>query len=230
MRRDPLRSGYVLTCSLERLLTQKGRVRAVRFFLRAITWTTFLLAANAVLADVVIYQASYTYKSDADSIGNAPKKGSAFFLFDFANRKTGIILLDPAKKRILAANPPESDFQFATPNLLGGKTATVITADGSTDSTDPENYNNSFFYFRGENKSLKVRTQPTTQVQTAPRTLNGMALSGAKYSGGSHFVELRFLLVFQATRTVAANNADKTIDQVLDDTVAELKAKGFTGP
>ena len=56
----------------------------------------------------------------------------------------------------------------------------------------------------------------------------GTVLFTSAYSGEGSFTDLRASVLFQSKTTVQANNANKSIEQVYSDIVAELEAKGFT--
>jgi hypothetical protein len=200
----------------------------VRTLIRVTVLFTFLLFAGRVSqADVIVYSGSLAIAADAETSGVLPKKGRAFFIFDFVTQQTASIFLDPIKKRVSTTFAPEVGVValVSTPPLRGGKTATVLSRhQGGVFS--PGIFIESFDYLRGVNKSLVTRTFPNRGITTAPRLFNRrVAITGT--FGPHTFIDMRSLLTFHGPRTVAANDANKTILQVFDDLMAELRDKGY---
>jgi hypothetical protein len=67
-------------------------------------------------------------------------------------------------------------------------------------------------------------------VATFPRVFTGLALNDQAFQGAGSFTEQRIILVYQQSRTIAANDLSQTAQQAVDALVAELKAKGFILP
>jgi len=79
---------------------------------------------------------------------------------------------------------------------------------------------------RGTSTGLKVSSQQVIPF-LHPKTLSGFEYFFTDTDNATESSELRFIVAFQQKRTVAANDANQTLQQVYQTLVDELKAKGF---
>jgi hypothetical protein len=110
-----------------------------------------------------------------------------------------------------------------------GKTATVasfaLTSGGSNDS-----YNNFMIHARGTNASLPFNSGIASNLTTFPRIFRGIALQDSAFESKGSFLEGRFILSYQQTRSIAANDGNQTAEQAIAAIVEQLKLQGFVLP
>jgi hypothetical protein len=192
----------------------------------AILVSTFLFSAESS-AKVFIYKGVLRIRSAP--VGDLPRTSTTFILVDPDDNKVATIaLIRRAGTKLILAAPP-TDLRFATCDLSDGKTASVLSS-GNVVGSDNVTFQNSIVYFRGTNATLRFSSADFGNVQNFPRVLFGSSLSAASFSGEGQFVESKILAAFQSVRTVATNDANLTLQQALDDLVADLKAQGFEAP
>jgi hypothetical protein len=192
----------------------------------AILASTFLFSAESS-AKVIIYKGVLRIRSAP--VGDLPRTSTTFILVDPDDSKVATIaLIRSADTKLMLVSPP-TDVRFATCDLSDGKTASVLSS-GNVVGTSNVTFQNSIVYFRGTNATLRFSSADFGNVQTFPRLLFGSSLSAASFSGEGQFIESRIVAAFQSVRTIAANDANLTLQQAIDDLVADLKAQGFEAP
>jgi hypothetical protein len=192
----------------------------------AILTSAFLLSAESS-AKVFIYKGTLRIRSAP--VGDLPKSSTAFLLIDpDLSQAASIALIRRNNTKLTLVSAP-LDLRFATCDLADGKTASVLSSANVVGSSNVT-FQNSIEYFRGTNATLRFSSANFGNVQNFPRILFGSTLSASSFSGEGQFVEGRTLAVFQSGRTIAANDANLTLQQAIGDLVAELKAQGFEQP
>ena len=181
-------------------------------------------------ADVVIYRGTVRLRADlagADTVF-APVARLVLIL-DYDTREAGTIVISkiPGKKHYLSG--PPSTLSFATADLKGGKSATII-ATARTNPPQPETFGHVMASLRGTNTTIKVRRLPNIGRISRPRAIAGTILSASATAGVGHFTDQIISTTFQEAETLKANDAGKTIAEVITDITADLDAKGFTSP
>lgn len=183
---------------------------------------------SSARADVVIYKGTARFKTDIGSSLGAKMPISVYVLMDFdARQSTSILAFTRNKEKKYTSGGIPADQRTATAEIKGGKTVTML-ANGSASSADSNNFNYFLFSLRGVNSTLTLRRTPTLGQVNRPRVLSGSSSIVSAQNGNGHFTDGSLVLSFQSDATVKANNAGKTLTQVLDDTIAELQSKGFT--
>jgi hypothetical protein len=178
-------------------------------------------------AKVLIYKGQLRTRSGP--AGDLPKLSTAFLLIDPDQSQVSSVSLIRADGNKLLVVAPPSEVRFATCNVVDGKTASVISTANIAGSSNVT-FQNSIIYFRGMNTSLRFSSDSFGNVATFPRLFLGTTLSASSFSGEGQFVEGRLLAAYQSVRTIAANDADQTLQQAVDALVADLKALGFETP
>jgi hypothetical protein len=192
----------------------------------AILVSTFLFSAESS-AKVFIYKGTLRIRSAP--VGDLPKSSTTFLLIDPDLSQVASIALirGDGTKLMLVASPTE--IRFATCDLADGKTASVLSS-GNVVGSSNLTFQNSIEYFRGTNATLRFSSASFGNVQNFPRLLIGSTLSASSFSGEGQFVESRIVAAFQSVRTIAANDANLTLQQAVDDLVVDLNAQGFEAP
>jgi hypothetical protein len=194
--------------------------------LLAILTFTFLFGADSS-AKVFIYKGSLRIRSGP--VGDLPKSSTSFVLIDPDQSQVATITLIRRDNKKLALVADPIDVRFATCDVADGKTASLIST-GNNVGSDNVTFQNSIVYFRGTNTTLKFSSASFGGVENFPRLFFGSTLSAASFNGEGQFVEGKVLAGFISTRTIAANDANQTLQQAVDALVAELKANGFEAP
>jgi hypothetical protein len=186
--------------------------------------TALLFLAIQSHAKVLVYKG--VVRSVSDAATNFPKKLTIFEVIDPDAATIGsVIAFTLGGQKVQNASTP-SPFSIATAPLPAGRTATIVSllvTNGGTGSS----FRNTAIYRRGTNTSLKINSEPFSNTFVFPRLFVATALQAEATDGDGFFVEQKAAFVYQQARTIAANDANQTPQQVLDTIVAELKAKGF---
>ena len=197
------------------------------------TILAFLLATGLFApfthADVVIYRGVDKVSADVANAAVYGKSVNMYLIVDYDNARYNLLLFGlhfiggkHYFKQSTSAN-------FALAPLPKGQTASFIVS-GSTTNTSPTQFSNNLQFFRGTNKTLLVKKNPSPVLLNRPNMLKGTSIAASADPISNGFIEQHYGLTFQGAATVKANKANKTVDQVLDDLVAGLTAKGYTSP
>lgn len=193
--------------------------------------TKFLLLVAAVLlavalpakAEVLIYRGSGTVLSTPGA--SFPPTIELYFVFDIAAKKGGSIVFFKASGTKSQIGGTTSDLHMTTSPLPGGDTARLVST-AAVSETLP-NYSEILTYFRGTQKTLLVATGAFNTTRNEPRTMKGIQFQARESNGEGAFLEGRFALKYLESSTIEANNATKTLQQVVDDLKAALTDKGY---
>jgi hypothetical protein len=189
--------------------------------------TLLLFAASDSLAKVLIFKGTLQSTSDTDSA--FPKLFNIFQIFDPDQSTVASVTTFQADGKKFQSSTPPSDIRYAQAPLPRGKSATTISkafiSGGSNDF-----FENIGIHFRGVNKTLKFNSGLIGNTVTFPRLISGIVFDDESFNGDGAFIEQRLTLAYQESRSVRANDANQTAQEVIDSLVAELKTKGFQPP
>jgi hypothetical protein len=192
----------------------------------AIVTAAFLLSAESS-ANVFIYKGTLRIRSAP--VGDLPKLSTAFVLIDpDVSQVASITLIRRGDTKLMVVAAP-TDVRLATCDIAEGKTASVFSI-GNVVGSNNVTFQNSIVYFRGTNGTLRISSADFGNVQNFPRLFFGTTLNAAAFSSEGQFTEGRVLAAFQSARTLAANDANQTLQQAVDALVADFKAQGFETP
>jgi hypothetical protein len=197
-------------------------------------FTTFLSTLALTLgsmataqAEILIYKG--TTRTVTDISSPLPKLSTFFEIVDTDNSTVASIALVMlgGKKVQLVSSP--SPFSFTTAPLAGGRSVTTISfaranGGGNTD------FENLIIHFRGLNISLKTSSSLGGALKTFPRVFVGLSVQDKSVLSEGTFIEQRTVVSYQQARSIAANDAQQTAQQVTDALSVELKTKGFQTP
>lgn len=174
-------------------------------------------------APVLVYSGTGKQVGDSASILAGPVK--RFVIIDPSTNSVAFITyFERQKQKIMAQTGPLSMHRVAIP-LSSGKTSFVYSR--ITVSENGADFLDLLRAIRGTQSGLKVESDSLTPF-SHPRVLTGVDFFSGVSGINIKSAELRSTLTFNQKRTIQANDADQTIDQVFDAIVSELVAKGFT--
>jgi hypothetical protein len=188
------------------------------FFLLASLW----LSVSAQ-ADVMIYKGTYRYKSSEPF--PLPPATSIFVVVDYEARRFATLYLFSSggqKKQAVES----LIYQCAVVDFPGGRTQTMATVVNKLE-TSPMEYAHSFLSFRGFDVSQPIANSPALKTARRPRVLTGLARAVQANGADTGASESSSVVSLQKARTIAANNAQRTFDQALEDLSVEFQGKGF---
>jgi hypothetical protein len=193
-----------------------------------LTLATVLGATASASADVVVYKGTARAAADLTSMQSYPKVIGEYIVVDYTTREIGLIQFGGvgAGKGYNAGVP--GTIHITSAPIALGKTATVLSVSNAYD-TNPTDYRDTVFLFRGTNASVTTATIPAVTLRNLPRILTGSGLQAEANGATGQFVNQTFTLLVDAKKTVEANNAKRSVNQTLVAIVTELKAKGYTG-
>jgi hypothetical protein len=182
----------------------------------------FLSLVSASPAKVLVYKG--TFVSKTGPVGIRPSSGRCFMVFNPDSQQIALVIfLRRDGEKVLDVGSP-SEIQVASAEILKGRTATTISVN--TGGTSETAFSNGLFYLRGTDATLRVASSGLT-TSNQPRILNGInILTGTSQQIGI-FVEQRFALVYQEQRSIRANDANQSINEVAESLGQELTLKGF---
>lgn len=175
-------------------------------------------------ADVLIYKGISRNVSDANSA--LPKNYTVYQVIDPDTGSVGSLFTFSVGNQRAQFGSPVTEYRLNQIPLHSGKTATIISVAVASGTTN-DGFTHVLNYSRGTDTSLKLNSKIVGNIMSFPRTFIGAATRSAAAFGQSIFLDLRMTLNYQQTRTITANDADLTIEQVMNALSAELLAKGF---
>jgi hypothetical protein len=191
-------------------------------------WRAFLVLLLVIVASTSWAGPILIYKGTGKQFGKAQAI--------FAGPVNQYILIDPATQQVATItyyvrNGQKFNFRIGPSNyrraifaLDSGKSSAVYNLTITFDISGQ--YATATKSLRGTYTSLKVSSQQVIPF-LHPRTLFGFDYDFADTDEATLSSELRFTVTFQQKRTVAANDANQTLQQAYDALVNELIAKGF---
>lgn len=191
------------------------------------TFSLLLLATVESPAKVLIFKGTIRTKSDTSTAH--PKFFNLFQVFDPDTSVTATVATFQKEAKKLQLPTLPSDIRFAQAPLPDGKSTTTISLVIESGASN-DFFQNAGLHFRGVNKALRFSSAFAGNSVSFPRLITGTLFNDQAFNGDGSFVEQRILLTYQESRSVAANDANQTVQQVIDSLVAELKIKGFEGP
>ena len=184
--------------------------------------------ATSSFAEVLIYRGPCVIEYDVvlkeETI--TPPRSAAYILIDF-DRSAWMRFQYYTKsgKRVYLRSGSPLSFRGGNAVLPSGKSATVYTTGSA--SQDPSSYQFYLARFRGLNVPLQVRNDPTPATVARPR-IASFGIRESRGTGDSaSFLERNHALRFDAPRTIRANNANETLENVMAKLITEFEAKGY---
>jgi hypothetical protein len=175
---------------------------------------------------VVVYRGTLRSAiSGNGGVNPTPARRNVYFIVDLAKRQfvTLSYFGTGEKKRYGTATPITG--QITTAPVLGG--TAVVLSNSATTFTDENNYVRLLTYFRGTNGVVTTRTEPATNQVTLPRSFTGYNILAASDQGKGTFFESVYSLPLDAKQTIAANNANRTLQATYDVLLQQLIKKGY---
>jgi len=186
-----------------------------------------LFAAANSPAKVLIYKGAL--RSTSDTTSSLPRFFNVFQVFDPDQSLVATVSTFQKDGKKFQLPSPPTDIRFAQAPLSGGKSATIISLVLINGASN-EFFENICVHFRGVNKTLRFNSAFAGDSISFPRMISGTVFDDEAFNGVGAFIEQKILLTYQENRSIAANDANQTVQQVVDALVAELKIKGFEAP
>lgn len=178
-------------------------------------------------ADVLIYKGPARLRGDVNSFAWTTGPYFSYLVVDFDTKQSVSILtfnVDGAKKLQAGAVTAQS---LTSAQVAGGKTFTIL-GGGASEPMNTGTFFHSAVSMNGPNVALPLRKVPARVQVDRPRLLTNTSISVNSTDGEGGFFEQFATLAFQGKATVAANDAGKTLQQVRDELIDDLKDKGFS--
>ena len=201
--------------------------------MKATLLTLFVLVFGTIYgaeAAVVIYRGTVREKRSSNvNLVALPPVSNAYVIVDFGTRQVieFIYFKKGTNKRFVTDTPVAMEINTAP--LLGGGgggTAQVVSSTLNL-FIDPGTYIRVANYFRGTNGTITLRTLPTPIQITFPRSLTGYSVFSSADETVASFRELVFALPIDVKATIAANNANRTVQTAYDALLQGLKDKNY---
>jgi hypothetical protein len=174
-------------------------------------------------AKVLVYKGAITSKTGP--VGLRPSPLRCFMVFDPDSKQIEFVsLFRRDGDKVLDVSSPIA-VQVASVEVLQGKTATTISLNTGSVS-EPPTFSNGLLYLRGTDATLRVASSGIT-TSNQPRVLSGFNVQTGFVQGIGAFVEQKITLVYQEQRSIRANDANKSINEVAQSLGEELTLKGF---
>jgi hypothetical protein len=168
-------------------------------------------------ATVIIYKGTLLRKVKPTS--SLPSKLTAYLLYEPEGpRFTRLLVFQQNGEKIVQKEVLQG-VNRSSVAVNDGKTATVL-AFAINFENDAQNFVDIYYYLRGTNSTLTIRT--SGQTQQHPRTFAATTLSSQTAAGIGYYTEQRATYGFQENRTKAANDANQTLQQAADALAAAL--------
>lgn len=181
-----------------------------------------VLAIPASSGSVLIYKGTGKQVGKSQGIISGPV--NQFILIDPATRQVATIAYYSRNKQKFIFELGPAVYRRVMFTLDTGKSSTVyhqsILLEANT------NFANSTRVLRGTVTGLKVSSQSGVLL-LHPATLSGVEIFFSDTEDSKVSSELRYNVTFQQKRTIEANDANQTIQQVFNSLIDELAEKGF---
>lgn len=178
-------------------------------------------------AEVVIYRGTVRTKSDIVTANSVPALTRLVLVVNYDTREVGTVVISkkPGPKKYQAN--VSLTLGVATAALKGGRSATMLVG-GTASPPQPDTFNHLLISFRGTNATIKIRRAPSVVRTNRPKAITGALVSLSANAGVGRFAEQAVGTIFQEAETIKANDAGKTIADVIADISADLESKGYT--
>jgi hypothetical protein len=183
--------------------------------------------SSAAADDIAVYRGSWRMALDADGATFLAPTLKAFLVVNYTTGEmVQVVYFAKNGKKALVLDDPFENTRALLPN---GKNATALIS-GSAVKTSSVDFNFTTQLLRGTDLSLLVETTPAKRSIQRPRTLSGIYTYVAADPGDdSRLRTATMVYSLDTARTIAANNGDKTVQQVFTEITQFLTSKGYGG-
>jgi len=187
-----------------------------------------ILLTSAVRADVFVYRGIYKIVDPDISVAAIlPEILNIYLVADYDGATYGDLIFGHIEGSKRYALSTASASNFGQASIPKGHTESFFF-NASATTTNPTNFSFDSLVFHGRDQKLLIRKMPSSTIVQRPNTLKASGASISRGGSNSTFSEKRMALTFQGTATIKANNASKSINDILNALAADLAAKGFT--
>lgn len=187
-----------------------------------------LLGIGSVAADdIAVYRGTWRMTLDAHGATFLAPTFKAFLVVNYTTGETvqAVYFAKNGKKVFVL----DESFENTRALLPNGKNATALISS-SGEKISSVNFNFTTQVLRGTDLSLLVETTPAKRSIQRPRTLSGTySHVTASPTDDSRLRTATMVYSLDTARTIAANNGDKTVQQVFSEIADYLNSKGYGG-
>ncbi len=185
----------------------------------------FLCAASAFADDIAVYRGTWKFTGDAENATIFPATLKAYFVVNYTTGQTSqLVYFSKNGKKITPAGGSMDNSRATLPN---GKTATVF-AGGSVDKTSATEFTYTSFFYRGTDVALLVETSPAKRTILRPRSFVATYHNvDANPDDPTRLQAATMSFSLDAAKTIAANNADKSVAEVVMEIQQGLISQGY---
>jgi hypothetical protein len=162
-------------------------------------------------ATVIIYKGTLLRKVKPNS--SIPSKVTAYLLYEPEGPRFSRVLVYQQNGEKVVQKEVLQGVNKSSVAVNDGKLATVLAFAINVEN-DANNFVDIYYYLRGTNSTLTIRT--SGQTQQHPRTFAATTFSAGTATGTGNYSEQRATYGFQENRTKAANDANQTLQQAVD--------------
>ncbi len=182
--------------------------------------------ASAFADDIAVYRGTWRFTADAQDATIFPPTLKAYFVVNYTTGESAqLVYFSKNGKKIVPAGGAMNNSRATLPN---GKTATVF-AGGSLDQTSAIDFGYTSFFYRGTDVSLLVETSPAKRTILRPRAFVATYHNvQANPDDPTRLQAATMSFSLDAAKTVAANNADKPLADVVLEIQQGLVAQGYS--
>lgn len=184
--------------------------------------------ASAMADDVAVYRGTWRLAVDAEFSALIAPTVKAFLVVNYTTGQTSQVLYYTRNgKKLLVLDTLLDNMRATLPN---GKLATVL-ATGTGDRTSATVFNYGGQFLRGTDSALLLETQPAKRFIQRPRSFAGQYFLAESDPGPDTGMQSATMVYsLDSAKTTAANNTDKTVDQVVTQITQALVAQGYPAP
>ena len=174
-----------------------------------------LCMASASADDIAVYRGTWRFTSDAQDATIFPPTLKAYFIVNYTTGETKqLVYFSRNGKKIVPAGGSMDNSRATLPN---GKTATIF-ASGNLAQTSETDFGYTSFFYRGTDAVLLVETSPARRTILRPRSFVATYHNvQANPDDPTRLQAATMSFSLDAAKTIAANNADKPIADVVTE-------------
>lgn len=185
-------------------------------------------ALETASAEVFIYRGTIKARTDYEANNLTLASASQYLIVDYDARKFADISYGKiATGKVYVGSAPVLTAMLTAPV---SKTATeTVFANGAMNPSNVDNFNFGTYFISGRNGSIITKKVPVVTRAIRPLALKGTAATTFSAPGQTpRFSQKSFTARLDATATIRANEAGKTIEVVNDEIIQGLKDLGYT--
>lgn len=196
----------------------------MRYILASVL-SLFLCAESAFADDIAVYRGTWRFTTDAQGATVLPAVLKAYWIVNYTTGDSAqFVYFTKNGKKFISAGVPTDHTRVTLPN---GKTATTF-AGGNVSQTSETVFGYTSFFYRGTDIALLVETSPARRTILRPRAFTATYHDLQASASPSSMQSGAMVYSLDAAKTIAANNADKSLATVSAELQQLLVSQGYT--